>query len=152
MMTEDVVSQVMARLAATRSEFQELHEGKPHDFEVYLRREYAHRGTGVAEADAARGEALSSADSFRRAHSLTMSSTYSFSKCGGEVGAHRLAQEWCRIMQHLFNAYTTSAPPVNWPAVIATYPIDEAFEQWVQDSGDRTLQQRAAQTSAIMLL
>ena len=99
-----------------------------------------------------RDEALSSADSFCRAHSLTMNSTYSFSKCGGEVGAHRLAQEWCRRMQHLFNAYTTSAPPVNWPAVIARYPIDEAFEQWVQDSGDRTLQQRAAQTSAIMPL
>ena len=41
-MSEDVVAQVMARLAAKRKEFQDLHDDKPHDFEVYLRREYVH--------------------------------------------------------------------------------------------------------------
>ena len=150
--SEDVVEQVMARLESKRKEFQHLHDDKPHDFEVYLRREYAHRGTGVEAADAAGGEALSSAVPFCRTHSLAMSSTYSFRTCGGEQGAHRLAQEWCRRMQHLFNASMTSASPVNRPTVLATYPIDEAFEKWVNESEHDMVHQRAAQISSIMPL
>ena len=151
-MSEDVVAQVMARLAAKRKEFQDLHDEKPHDFEVYLRREYAHRGTGVEAADAARGEALSSAIPFRSTHSLAMSSTYSFRTCGGEQGAHRLAQEWCRRMQHVFNASMTSVSPVHWPTVLATFSIDEAFEKWVNESERDMVHQRAAQISSIVPL
>ena len=149
-MTEDVVSQVMARLAASRSEFQELHAGEPHDFEVYLRREYAHRSSEICQPDCARGEALASAESFCRAHSLNMSSTFAFARCGGEVGGNRLAQEWCRRMQFLFDAHKTRALPVDWPAVSAEFPLDDGFEKWVLNCGDRMVEKRAAQISAIM--
>ena len=151
-MTEDVVAQVMARLSFKRPEFEELHEDKPHDFDVYLRREYAHRGTGVQAADAARGEALSSAQSFCRLHSLAMSSTYSFNTCGGEQGAHRLAQEWCRRMQHLFNASSTCVAPVNWASVVASFPIDQEFEEFVRDTPYELVHRRAAQLTTIMPL
>ena len=149
-MTEDVVSQVMARLAASRSEFQELHAGEPHDFEVYLRREYAHRASEISHPDCARGEALASAESFCRAHSLNMSSTFAFARCGGEVGANRLAQEWCRRMQFYFDAHVTRTPPVDWHAVSAEFSLDDEFEKWVLNCGDRMVEKRAAQISSIM--
>ena len=151
-MSEDVVAQVMARPVAKRKEFEDIHDDKLHAFDFYLRREYAHRGTGVEAADAARGEALSSAVPFCRTHSLAMSSTYSFRTCGGEQVAHRLAQEWCRRMQHVFDASMASASPVNWPMVLATYPIDEAFEKWANESEHDMVHQRAAQISSIMPL
>ena len=152
-MAADVVAQVMARLSFKRQEFQGLHDGKPHHFEVYLRREYAHRGSGEQAADAARGEALSTAQEFCRLHSLQMSSTYSFSKCGGEQAAHRLAQEWCRRMEYFFSAFAEQEHArVNWASVVAAFPVDPEFEQFVTDSPHDAVHHRAAQLSSIIPL
>ena len=150
--SEDMVAQVMARLAAKRTEFQHLHDGPAHDFDVYLRKEYGSRGSAEAAADACTAEALSSAQQWCRQHSLHMSSTYSFSKCGGEQSAHKLAHEWCRKMQHLLDASKTAPTPVNWPSLCGSYPRDEAFEQWVDNSTNEHVRVRAAQISSILPL
>ena len=133
-----------------RHELAALHDDAARHFEVYLRREYAHRGTGNREADSARGAALSSAEPFCKAHGLSMSSTYSFGVCGGEQGAHRLAHEWCRRMQHFHDGFEQADGQCDWLRVIASFPLDEDFESWVSSSDNAAIRQRAAQIAGIV--
>ena len=145
----DLGESVMQRLSLKRPELGQLHEETPCHFDVQFRREYGHRGTGK-EADAARGVCLSSAAEFCRTHGLPMSATFCFKDCLGEVGAHRLAQEWCRRMQHLHDAYQREGDQIDWPGTIASYPVDEALEAWVISCDSTYVSQRAAQLMSIM--
>ena len=153
-MAADIVAVVMEKLQATRQEFQGLHEGLGQQFEVYMRREYAHRGeAGAGGADCARGEALSIAHEFCRQHSLRMSSTYSFTLCGGQQSAIKLAQEWCRKMQHFYSAFVEQEHArLDWDAVAAALPSDPAFEDFVRTSPHRAVQKRADALTTLMPL
>ena len=145
----DLAEVVMQRLSLKHPELAQLHAEKPLHFDVHMRREYGHRGTGK-EADAARGVCLSSAEDFCRTHGLSMSATFSFKDCTGEVGAHRLAQEWCRRMHLLHDAYELEGEKIDWHRTIASFQLDADFEAWVTSCDSAYISQRAAQFMAIM--
>ena len=150
--TEDFVEQVMATLRAKRTEFGDVHTHEASDFSVYLRKEYSQRGTASTVPDSARAEAHSCAHLFCKTHHLKMSSTFAFQDCGGDSGAHKLAQEWCRKMQHFYNAEMTLSSPVNWAAVAASYPRNEEYERWVSEHRQEKVRERAAQIASLMPL
>ena len=148
---EDIVQAVMARIALKHPELAELHEQAPCDFHVCWRRDYDHRGSSNEEADAARGVCLSSGQEFCKAHGLNQSATFRFATCGVEVGAHRLAQEWCRRMQHLHDAFqVASAGQLDWAGVCASYSVDESFQAWVSSCGNSQVRTRAEQIASLM--
>ena len=150
-MAADMVEAVMAKLAMKHPELAELHDQKPSDFHVCWRRDYDNRGGCNPEADAVRGVCLSSGQDFCKHHGLNQSATFRFTTCGGEVGAHRLAQEWCRRMQHLHDAFqVASAGQLDWAGVCTSYPVDESFEAWVSSCGIRDVQVRAQQIANLM--
>jgi hypothetical protein len=146
----DVVEAIMAKLVQKRPEMAALHQDTPRHFEVYLRREYESRGSGNTSADSARGQALASAQQFCTAHGVSMSGTYSFGTCGGEQGAHRLAQEWCRHMQALYDGFELAAGQCDWNQIISDIPVDQDFETWVASCAKAVVQLRALQIKNIM--
>ena len=153
-MAADIVERVMEKLQATRQELQGLHEGPGQDFEVYMRREYALRGeAGTGGADCATGEAHSIAQDFCRQHSMRTSSTFSFSLCGGQQPATRLAQEWCRKMQHFYTAFVEQEHArLDWAAVAAAFPADAEYEEFVRSSPHAAVRQRAAALTTLIPL
>ena len=153
-MPDDMVEKVMQRLHAHRQEMAGLHDGPGRDFEVYMRREYALRGgAGVAGADSATGEARASAQDFCRQHNMRMSSTYSFSLCGGQQAATRLAQEWCRKMQHFYTAFVEQEHArLDWTAVAGAFPSDPEFEEFVRSAPNDAVRQRAAALATLIPL
>ena len=153
-MSDDIVEKVMQRLHAHRQELAGLHDGPGQDFEVYMRREYALRGAaGVGGADSATGEARTTAQDFCRQHSMRMSSTYSFSLCGGQQAATRLAQEWCRKMQHFYTAFVEQGHArLDWNAVSLAFPSDPEFEEFVRSAPNDAVRQRAAALATLIPL
>ena len=82
---------------------------------------------------------------------MNQSATFRFATCGGEVGAHRLAQEWCRRMQHLHDAFqVASAGQLDWAGVCASYSVDESFQAWVSSCGNSQVRTRAEQIASLM--
>ena len=55
-----------------------------------------------------------------------MSATFRFISSGGEQCAHRLAQEWCRRMQHLYDAFQEAGGQCDWVRVIDSFQLDQA--------------------------
>ena len=150
-MAADIVEGVMARLAVKHPEIAELHAQAPCDFHVVWRRDYDNRGGSNHEADSVRGVCLTSGQEFCRAHGFNQSATFGFATGGGEVGAHRLAQEWCRRMQHLLDAFQeASAEQLDWAGVCTSYPVDDTFEAWVSSCGIPHVQARAEQIANLM--
>ena len=150
-MAADIVEAVMARLALKHPELEELHGQAQSDFHVVWRRDYDNRGGSNHEADSVRGVCLSSGQEFCRAHGLNQSATFRFVTCGGEVGAHRLAQEWCRRMQHLKDAFQeASAGQLDWAVVCTSYHLDDSFESWVKSCEIPHVQARAQQIANLM--
>ena len=84
---------------------------------------------------------------------MRMSSTFSFSLCGGQQPATRLAQEWCRKMQHFYSAFVEQEHArLDWAAVAAAFPADAEYEEFVRSSPHAALRQRAAALTTLIPL